>query len=148
MQPFLSQTSEYALRAMVWLANESPNSPTCAKDLSEGSGVPIHYLSKVLRRLVLADLLTSRKGLGGGFALARSPSEIPFSDILKAVDAYPSLDRCAFGWGACNSQHPCPLHDSVAGLGDNFRQWADSTTLQDTVGKMSVGDIKKLHGES
>lgn len=146
MHPFLSQTSEYALRAMVWLANESPNAPACAKDLSEGSGVPLHYLSKILRRLVLAGLLVSRKCLGGGFTLARPPAEIAFSDILKALNVYPSLDCCAFGWGACNSEFPCPLHASVAALGENFRQWADATTLRDTVGNMSVGDIKKLHG--
>ncbi len=133
---------------MVWLVNESPDASVCAKDLSRGSGVPSHYLSKVLRRLVLADLLVSRKGLGGGFALARNPSEIPFSDILKAVDAYPDLNRCAFGWGACNSEHPCPLHDSLVGVADDFREWADSTNLQDTVGKLPVGVIKKLHADS
>jgi len=147
MHSFLSQTSEYALRAMAWLANESPNAPVCATDLSEGSGVPLHYLSKVLRRLVLAGLLVSRKGFGGGFTLARPPSEIAFSDILKATDAYPSLNRCSFGWGTCNIEHPCPLHGSVAALRENFQHWADTTTLLDTVGKMSVGDIKKLHGE-
>lgn len=147
MHPFLSQTSEYALRAMVWLVNESPDQSVSAKDLAEGSGVPIHYLSKVLRRLVLADLLFSRKGSGGGFSLARSPSDIPFSDILKAVDAYPDLDRCAFGWGACNSRHPCPLHDSLVGVGDDFRKWADDTNLQDTVGKLPVGVIKELHAK-
>ena len=132
---------------MVWLANESPDAPVCAKDLSQGSGVPLHYLSKVLRRLVLEGLLVSRKGLGGGFTLARPPSEIAFSDILKATNAYPRPDRCAFGWGTCNTEHPCPLHSSVAALRESFQRWADTTTLLDTVGKMSVEDIKKLHGE-
>jgi Rrf2 family protein len=125
----LSQTSEYALRAMAWLAAARRDFPVRAKDLSEGSGIPPHYLSKVLRRLVLADLLVSQKGQGGGFVLARPPGEIRFIDILAAVDAYPTQGRCAFGWGACNETNPCPLHDTWSELNDTIRDWAANTTL-------------------
>jgi len=127
----LSQTSEYALRAMSWLASAPPGVPVRARDLSEGSGIPPHYLSKVLRRLVLADLLVSQKGQGGGFVLARSPESIRFLDILAAVDAYPTEGRCAFGWGACNEVNPCPLHETWSELNDRIRHWASSTTLAD-----------------
>jgi Rrf2 family protein len=125
----LSQTSEYALRAMAWLAAAPRNVPVRAKDLSEGSGIPPHYLSKVLRRLVLADLLVSQKGQGGGFVLARSPEEIRFIDILAAVDSYPTQGRCAFGWGLCNETNPCPLHETWSELNDTIQNWAATTTL-------------------
>ena len=147
MQTFLTQTAEYALRAMAWLATESPDSPVRARDLSEGSGIPSHYLSKVLRRLVMAGLLTSQKGLGGGFSLSRPPSEIFFAEILKAIDAYPPRDRCAFGWGACDALHPCPLHESWSRLGEFFGEWATTTTLQDTVGATPVEVQKLLRGQ-
>jgi Rrf2 family protein len=127
----LSQTSEYALRAMSWLASAPPDVPIRARDLSEGSGIPPHYLSKVLRRLVLADLLVSQKGQGGGFVLARAPGEIRFLDILAAVDAYPTEGRCAFGWGACNETNPCPLHETWSELNDTIRDWAATSTLAD-----------------
>ena len=65
--------------------------PVRASDLSAGTGIPVHYLSKILRRLVLAGVLTSQKGQGGGFSLSRAPEEIPFADILAAVDVYPTL---------------------------------------------------------
>jgi Rrf2 family protein len=127
----LSQTSEYALRAMSWLAAAPPGVPVRARDLSEGSGIPPHYLSKVLRRLVLADLLVSQKGQGGGFVLSRQPEEIRFLDVLAAVDAYPAEGRCAFGWGACNQTNPCPLHETWSELNDLVRHWASTTTLAD-----------------
>lgn len=129
MHRFLSQTAEYALRAMAWLALVQPAEPVLARELSEGSGVPPHYLAKILRRLVLAGLLVSQKGRGGGFALARPPEEIRFRDVLAAVDAYPTGDRCAFGWGACDETHPCPLHESRSALATAFREWSATTTL-------------------
>lgn len=129
MDRFLSQTAEYALRAMAFMALTEPVAPVLARDLSEGSGVPPHYLAKILRRLVLAGLLESQKGRGGGFTLARAPAEIPFRDVLAAVDAYPTGDRCAFGWGACDAARPCPLHASRSVLSAAFREWSATTTL-------------------
>jgi Rrf2 family protein len=116
---------------MASLAAAPRDVPVRAKDLSEGSGIPPHYLSKVLRRLVLADLLVSQKGQGGGFVLARSPEEIRFIEILAAVDSYPTKGRCAFGWGVCDEVNPCPLHDTWSELNDAIRDWAATTTLAD-----------------
>ena len=101
------------------------------KDLSVATGIPSHYLSKVMRRLVLAGLLTSQKGQGGGFLLSKEPREILFIDILTAVDAYSTDGRCAFGWGQCDAVHPCPLHGSWSRLNDQLRSWAEGTSLAD-----------------
>jgi len=127
----LSQTAEYALRAMAALAGLPPGVPVRARDLSVGTGIPVHYLSKVLRRMVLSGLLTSQKGQGGGFLLSKPPDEIPFIAILTAVDAYANDGSCAFGWGQCDSVHPCPLHDSWSRLNEQLEAWAKGTTLAD-----------------
>jgi Rrf2 family protein len=129
MHTFLSQTAEYALRAMAWIALRSPRGPVLARELSEGTQIPVQYLSKILRRLVLAGMLESRKGRGGGFTLARPAKEIRFRDVLVAIDAYPQEGRCAFGWGACDASHPCPLHDSWSTLSERFRAWAAKSTF-------------------
>jgi Rrf2 family iron-sulfur cluster assembly transcriptional regulator len=135
----LSQTAEYALRAMAWLATVPNGEPIRAVDLSQTTGIPTHYLSKVLRRLVLADLLESQKGQGGGFSLARAPGEIAFIDILSAVDAFPTQGRCAFGWGECESSDPCPLHNSWSRLNDRIRDWAANTSLEEIANFTSTG---------
>ena len=125
----LSQTAEYALRAMAWLALQSRHAPMRARDLSEATQIPLHYLSKVLRRLVLAGLLTSQKGQGGGFVLAREPEQICFQDILTAVDVLPDEDSCAFGWGTCGEENPCPLHVAWSQIKLAMQDWAQNTTL-------------------
>jgi len=93
-------------------------------ELAEATGVPRSYLSKVCRRLTEAGLLVSQKGHRGGFRLAKPADAISFESILKAVDALPSQGMCAFGWGACDAQNPCPLHDKWSELLSRFDDWA------------------------
>ena len=99
--------------------------------LSEAVDVPKHYLSKIMRRLVVAGLVQSQKGHGGGFSLARSRDKIKYTDILAAVDEAPYAGVCAFGWGACDPDAPCPLHPSWSVLSDQICDWADTHTLAD-----------------
>lgn len=130
---FLPQTAEYALRAMAKLANTPKGEAVRAKDLSKQTGIPSHYLSKILRRLVVAGLLSSRKGHGGGFKLARPLQYIRFLDILLAVGYRTDPDRCSFGWGNCSATHPCPLHNAWSRLNNDFLEWAANTTLKDVI---------------
>jgi Rrf2 family transcriptional regulator, iron-sulfur cluster assembly transcription factor len=127
----LSQTAEYALRAMACLAGLDAGEALRAVEVADRTGIPVPYLSKILRRLVLDGLLVSRKGHGGGFALARAPSAIRFADVISATDAMPSADRCAFGWGSCSDHSPCPLHPAWSVLKARFHDWAEQTTLAD-----------------
>ena len=127
----LNQTAVYALRAMTVLANLQPGEQLRATELADRTGVPVHYLGKVMRKLVLARLVQARKGHGGGFALNRAPGQIPMTDILAAVGSLPRLDQCAFGWGACNQDDPCGLHGVWSALQDRFRDWAATTALSD-----------------
>jgi Rrf2 family protein len=136
---FISQTAEYAIRAMSAIATIPPGIKIRAADLGKGTGIPAPYLSKILRRLVLADLLDSQKGQGGGFSLARPAAEIPFIDILNAVDALPTEDRCAFGWGNCDQNSPCPLHGPWSRLSHQIQAWANDTNLAEVV-TASKGD--------
>ena len=104
----LSQTAEYAFRAMAALAGLAAGEAITATGLAERTGVPVHYLSKVMRRLVLGKLVRGHKGHGGGFQLARPAATIRFADVLRATDTGPQPNRCAFGWGECDVAHPCP----------------------------------------
>jgi Rrf2 family protein len=126
---FVSQTAEYAIRAMSALATIPTGVRIRTADLGKATGIPGPYLSKILRRLVLAELLDSQKGLGGGFCLSRPAAEIPFIDILNAIDAFPTDGRCAFGWGNCDQLKPCPLHGAWSRLSQNIKDWANNTNL-------------------
>ena len=92
-EPMISKTSEYALRAMVYLA-ENPASPSPLQTIAATTQVPAGYLSKVMQQLVRAGLLNSQRGLGGGFSLARPASELSVYEVVQAVDPISRILEC------------------------------------------------------
>lgn len=126
-----NQTIVYALRAMSYLAILPLEEPISARDLSEATNVPVHYLSKIMRRMVTGGLVDSQKGHGGGFQLAKPPKSIRMIDILLVMDYDPESQPCAFGWERCCVDRPCPLHHDWSQLKRVQIDWARQTTLAD-----------------
>lgn len=126
----ISQTSEYALRAVLFLAMRTQNSPASAQEISEATRVPVGYLQKILRGLARNDLLTAQRGTGGGFALAKVPSAISVLDILNASDTQiQRIERCPLGIQGHTSL--CSLHRMLdAEMAKAERTFA-STTVAD-----------------
>ena len=122
----ISQTVEYALRAMSNLASLG-GTATTSGEIAKATRVPQGYLSKVMRDLVRADLVRSFRGPHGGFVLAREAEAITVLDIVNAVDPIRRIDGCPLK----NPGHSklCPLHrcldDALAHMEQRFR----STTL-------------------
>lgn len=127
----LSQSAEYALRMMAYLAIIEGNCPQRAKDISDQANIPAFYSSKILRCMVTAGLLNAGKGHGGGFSLAKSPGRIKFIHIFEAIEGQIEPRYCVFGIGRCNSSNPCPLHQRWSELNKAFQVWARKTTLAD-----------------
>lgn len=82
----ISQTAEYALRAMVYLAGVD-NVPTPTDIIAHNTHAPFGYLVKIMARLSRAGLVTAQRGRNGGFVLGRSAHEISMHDILSVADA-------------------------------------------------------------
>jgi Rrf2 family protein len=104
----ISQTTEYALRAVVWLA-ANPAQPLTAHQIAEATRVPEGYLAKILQGLSRAGMLRARRGLGGGFTLAQSPSTLSMWDVVQAVDPRRRIDQCPLGFEV-HAAKLCPLH--------------------------------------
>jgi Rrf2 family transcriptional regulator, nitric oxide-sensitive transcriptional repressor len=102
-----SQTAEYALRAVVYLAAQQGTARTTL-EIAKATKVPMGYLSKVMQSLGRQRLVQSQRGLHGGFTLARSPEELTVLDIIQAVDPIQRIKSCPLGIkGHINL---CPLH--------------------------------------
>lgn len=126
----LNQTSVYGLRALAVLVNLAPGETLNAAELSARTDVPQQYLSKVMRKLVVARLVTARRGHGGGFALARAAREIHISDVFAALDQIPE-GGCAFGNKACDQRNPCALHPIWSKMQACVQTWTQGCTLAD-----------------
>jgi len=104
----ISQTAEYALRTIVWLASRH-GEPQTTRQIAEATRIPPGYLAKVLQNLGKARLVNSQRGLHGGFTLTRDPVEMTPLDVINAIDPIPRLNGCPLGIAAHQGQL-CPLH--------------------------------------
>lgn len=104
----ISQTAEYALRAIVTLSTNSGQSLT-ARELANRTKVPASYLSKVLQALGRAGLVDSQRGINGGFTLAQPLEGVTVLDVINAVDPVKRIKRCPLGLSA-HQGRLCPLH--------------------------------------
>ncbi|HEX5054474.1 MAG TPA: Rrf2 family transcriptional regulator [Planctomycetota bacterium] len=126
----LNLTAVYGLRAMATLAGLGPGDSLNAAQLSERTHVPQQYLSKVMRKLVVAKLVRGRRGHGGGFSLQRPPRSIRIADVLKAIDVDLGMG-CAFGFPSCDASNPCSLHPIWSQLQSTLEAWTGDFTLGD-----------------
>ena len=131
-----SKTVEYALRAVVSLAHVAPAART-TDQLAAATRVKREYLSKVLQRLAAAGVVATRRGVGGGVALARDPGELTILDVVNAVEPIGRIATCPLGLRA-HGVRLCPLHrrldDALAQVEAAFR----STTLAEVLAEPSA----------
>jgi Rrf2 family protein len=128
----LSRTSEYALRAVAFLASEQGR-PCTVREAAEAIHVPVGYLAKVLQQLSRAELVSSRRGLGGGFVLTRAPADVSVLEVVNAVDPIRRIVHCPLGLRE-HATALCALHrkldDAYAAVEAAFA----GSTVDDLVG--------------
>ena len=103
----ISQTAEYALRAIVYLADQS-DAPQTTQQIAEVTRVPAGYLAKVMQGLSRAGLVHAQRGLHGGFTLAVPSTQLTVLDVVQAVDPLRRIEHCPLGLKG--HQSLCPLH--------------------------------------
>ena len=132
----ISQTAEYALRAVTQLALH-PGEPQTAKQIAAATVAPMHYLSKVLQSLVRGRIITSQRGLHGGCTLIKSPVDLTIFEIVQAVDPLQRITHCPLGFDS-HGVNLCPLHrkldDVYAQVEKSFRE----TTLADILNEPTL----------
>jgi len=125
----LSQTCEYALRAVAYIAQHGADGSVLAKDIAAKTRVPLKYLQKVLRDLVRSGILRSARGIGGGFQLSRPPKAIRLSEVVAPFDNSTQRLRCPFGNFDCRASPPCPLHHPWQRVMRPYLRFLETTTL-------------------
>jgi len=129
----ISQTTEYALRAIVYLAQHADESWT-TKQIAAATRVPAGYLSKVLQGLSRAGLISSQRGRHGGFQLAEDPEKLNVLQVVNAVEPIRRITRCPLNL-ASHGADLCPLHrtldETIALVEEKF----SNTSVADLLGR-------------
>lgn len=126
-----SQTTEYALRAMACLAL-APDRLVPTTHLAALTKVPGNYLAKVLQQLAAAKLITGRRGVGGGYRLARTADRVNLLEIIRAVTTLERIERCPLDI-ASHGTALCPLHKILDRAAQEVIHLFDGVTLQNLI---------------
>lgn len=116
----ITREADYAVRTVLYLActNDS-NSSVSTRELSESMEIPYRFLRKLVRCLVEAGLVESRRGKGGGLRLRRPAQDISLADVLHVMDpAGIKLNLCMMGKDRCTRSGFCPVHPRMRDLQD------------------------------
>lgn len=135
-----TQTVEYALRAMVCLAN-SHDTPQTRSQLVEQTQVPSAYLAKVMRELNRAGLVNAQRGVNGGFTLADSAEDISLLQVVNAVDPLPRITSCPLNLRS-HGTRLCGLHryldDAMAELENSLAQKSLAALVAEKTGSIPL----------
>jgi Rrf2 family protein len=126
-----SQTVEYALRAVVYLAVQSPKLRT-SQQIAEATKVPHAYLSKILLQLNKGGVVVTQRGVRGGVVLAKQPSDLTILEVVNAVDPIRRIKTCPLGL-ASHGTRLCPLHKRLDGALESVETAFGATTLADVL---------------
>ncbi|MBW3556646.1 MAG: Rrf2 family transcriptional regulator [Actinobacteria bacterium] len=133
----VSTRGDYASRALLSLALHPGDTPTSVRDIADRTGLPQPYLEQILLALKGAGLVRSKRGVGGGYVLARDPAEISLSQIVSAVDG--PIVAGDFGEphqnGACDHEGQCVLLAVWADVSAHMREHLESFTLAEMVAR-------------
>ncbi len=131
----VSTRGDYAARALLSLALHASDQPTSVKDIAERTGLPQPYLEQILLAVKGAGLVRSKRGVGGGYVLARPAIQITLAEIVSAVDG--PLSEPLGAHDHCEGH--CVLQEVWGGVSDEMQRLLEAHTLADLVNRTRVG---------
>lgn len=127
----LSQTAEYALRAVLALAERADDRAVRVGEMAQALRIPHNYLSKILHRLARAGVLTSTRGKMGGFQLAVPADRLHLYEIVAPFDRVDERRRCLLGRPQCSDRTACAAHSRWKDVADTVATFFRDTTVAD-----------------
>ncbi|MDQ6845950.1 MAG: Rrf2 family transcriptional regulator [Bacteroidota bacterium] len=136
-----SKTCEYAIRAMIFIAQKSKGGNKVGiKEIAKAIDAPEHFIAKILQDLSRKGLVQSLKGPTGGFYHEDESSQCSLADIVKAIDGDKLFTGCGLGLRNCNEARPCPIHYEFKKVRDDIYNMLEDAKI----GEFSKQLEKKL----
>lgn len=129
----LSQTAEYALRGVLYLAEHGSERPVPVDQIAQNLDIPRNYLSKILHTLGKRNVLTSARGPHGGFALAIPADRLSLLEVVEPFDDLDERGECLLGRERCSDESPCAAHHRWKEVSENVATFFRDTTIQELI---------------
>jgi len=131
----LSNSSQYAIRILSYMALHKGSSLLNATQLAEALQIPYKFLTKIMTEVVKSGLVVSIRGREGGYKFEKPTSEIIVSEILDIFNDAIKDEQCVLGIGFCNGICKCALHDQWMEPKHLMQKMFQESSLEDIAGK-------------
>ena len=135
-----SKTTEYALRAVIYIARNSSESKKIGlSEIADAIDSPQSFTAKILQVLTKEDqVICSVRGPNGGFYINKKQKALPVIAVLRAVEEKKKLEKCVLGLAECMESHPCPLHEEYKSIKKQLLRLFEQKTISDLMDKDSI----------
>jgi Rrf2 family protein len=132
----VSQTTEYALRAVIGMAEVSPSQPILGRDLAKHTQIPPKYLAKVLVTLRNGGLLEAMRGINGGYRLLRKAEEIRLLEVVELFEGLRAKPNCLLrATRDCSDEGACSAHGSWKTVRETYIHFLENTTIAELMNR-------------
>lgn len=141
-----SKACEYGIRAVVYIASASSEMAKVGiNEVCTHIHAPQHFTAKILQELSRKQVISSQKGLNGGFFLDVNQKAKPIKEIVEAIDGGNVFTGCGLGLRECSESKPCPLHDQFKAIRASLTDMMANTTIQELALKLQRGETVLGH---
>ncbi|MCF7811127.1 Rrf2 family transcriptional regulator [bacterium] len=144
---FFSKSWNYALRALIYLAEHRDDGQILSSVIAEEEAIPGPFLVKIMGKLATANIVDSTRGRNGGFRLKRKPKQIKLVDITRIFDSFESYGNCLLGYGDCVRDDSCPIHKYWAEPERLINEFLENTTIEMLCKPIPADERKALINE-
>lgn len=134
----LNKLADYALIVMQYVATHPGEPLHTTRSLAKATHLPATTVVKVLKLLLDSGLLISHRGVNGGYALTRSPSQISIAEIVEAIEGPVGFTECDTAPGRCDLEGRCPIQSNTRVIGKMVQQTLHSISLSNLTALHSV----------
>jgi FeS assembly SUF system regulator len=127
----LNKLTDYGIVLMAHVARGSEATPHTARSLSRETALPLPTVGKLLRQLSESGLLSSHRGIKGGYNLARDAATISVADIILALEGPIGFTECSVMPGLCDMERSCSIKINSQIIGDALRDALEHVMLSD-----------------
>jgi FeS assembly SUF system regulator len=128
----LSKLTDYATVILSFMARDNPR-VHAAMEIASATGIALPTVSKILKLLVNANVLTSTRGAKGGYALARAPEKITVAQVISVLEGPIALTECSISQQGCGQASGCEISGSWSLINQTIHNALESLTLEDLI---------------
>jgi len=145
----LSTKGRYAVMALADLAKQGEECIVNLSSIAKRQQISLPYLEQLFLKLRRADLVSSFRGPGGGYALRRAAGQITIAEVMRAVDEPVKMTRCGGEHEAgCMGDDRCLTHDLWDALGRKIVNFLDGVTLGDVIDNQIAKEVMSRAAEN